>query len=179
METIIKGGTLMLFLSNKSIPLATNHTLTINANTSDVSNKDISGGAWGASSVTQFTWEASTDNLYSTAGVSDLYTKMIAGTPVNAFFGVKAEAADAALPGGGSWTPSAEGFVGKVIITSLETTAQNGENATFSATFTGYGSLEYVTDYDPDAAELAPEDPEDPTPADPTPEDPGEAVPEN
>ena len=31
METIIKGGVLMLFIDDKSVPLATSHTLTINA----------------------------------------------------------------------------------------------------------------------------------------------------
>ena len=47
METIIKGGTLMVFeaheingalTSPKSIPLATSHTLRISAETSDVSH---------------------------------------------------------------------------------------------------------------------------------------------
>lgn len=145
METIIKGGVLMLFIDDDSIPLATNHTLTINANTTDVSNKDVDGGAWAASEVGTYSWEASTDNLYSTNGVSALYAKMVAGAPVDAFFGVKAEAADAALPISGFWSEGTTGFDGQVIITSLEITAQNGENATFSATFTGYGELSWTT----------------------------------
>ena len=145
METIIKGGVLMLFIDDKSVPLATSHTLTINANTTDSSNKDVGGGMWASSEVTQYTWEASTDNLYSTNGVSSLYAKMIAGTPVDAVFGIKTEASTADLPAGGSWTkPSTNCFSGKVIITSLEVTAQNGENATFTATFTGYGELEWT-----------------------------------
>ena len=146
METIIKGGVLMLFIDNKSVPLATSHTLTINANTTDASNKDVSGGSWAVNEVSQYTWEASTDNLYSTNGVSTLYAKMVAGTPIDAIFGIKTEAADADLPVSGSWTkPTSNCFSGQVIITSLEVTAQNGENATFSATFTGYGELSWLT----------------------------------
>lgn len=146
METIIKGGVLMLFVDNKSVPLATSHTLTINANTTDASNKDVNGGSWAVNDVSQYTWEASTDNLYSTTGVSTLYAKMVAGAPIDAIFGIKTEAADADLPVGGSWTkPTTNCFSGKVIITSLEVTAQNGENATFSATFTGYGELSWLT----------------------------------
>lgn len=145
METIIKGGTLMLFLSNKSIPLATNHTLTINVSTADSSNKDVGGGAWATSEVAQFSWEASTDNLYSTKGASDLFAKLKAGTPIAAKFGVKSDNADDPLPGSGSWTAPTEYFSGNVIITSLEMTAQNGENATFSCTMQGVGALTYET----------------------------------
>ena len=145
METIIKGGTLMLFLSNKSIPLATSHTLTINVSTADSSNKDVGGGPWATSEVAQFSWEASTDNLYSTNGVSGLFSKMTAGTPIAAFFGVKSDDPTDPLPGSGSWTPPTEGFSGNVVITSLEITAQNGENATFSCTMQGVGALTWVT----------------------------------
>ena len=42
---IIKGGDLMLFVGGKSIGYATNHTLSINADTKETSTKD-SGGKW-------------------------------------------------------------------------------------------------------------------------------------
>ncbi len=144
METIIKGGVLMLFVDDKSIPLATNHTLKINTTTSDISNKDVGGGAWAASDISQYSWEATTENLYSTNGVDTLFGLMTAGTPVDAFFGVRTGDADADLPASGTWTAGTTGWEGQVIITSLEVTAQNGENATFTATFTGYGALEWT-----------------------------------
>lgn len=147
METIIKGGVLMLFLGNdaKSIPLATNHTLRISGETNDTSNKDVSAGMWTASTLKTLSWEVTTDNLYSSNGVKMLNDLMVAGTPINAFFFQKNEAEGTELPASGSWAPSTTnyGFSGQVIITSLEVTAQNGENATFSATFTGYGRLVY------------------------------------
>jgi len=46
----------------------------------------------------------------------------------------------------GGWTPKAlNGRKGKVIITSIEVNAPNGENATFTAQFTGVGELTKVT----------------------------------
>lgn len=147
----------MLFIDSKSIPLATSHTLTINAETSDVSNKDISNGAWRAEEVSQFSWEASTDNLYSRNGVGTLFDAMTNRTPINAIFAEKTESDSAALPANGSWTPNTgqvlptSYYAGKVVITSLQVTAQNGENATFTATFTGYGELKHYTgEYEPE-----------------------------
>lgn len=147
METIIKGGRLMLFLDEASIPLATSHTMRISSDTVDISNKDVASGKWAASEVGQFSWEVTTDNLYSDTGVETLYEAMLLAEPIDAVFIEKDEDDGDELPSGGSWTPSTtkKGFQGQVIITSLEVTAQNGENATFSATFTGYGELSYAT----------------------------------
>ena len=149
METIIKGGNLMLFLgeSSESIPLATSHTMRISSDTVDVSNKDVASGKWAATEIGKFSWEVTTDNLYSDTAVEDLYEYMLAAEPIDALFFQKDEDDDDDLPAGGSWTPSstAKGFAGQVLITSLDLTAQNGENATFSASFTGYGELKWGT----------------------------------
>jgi len=64
----IKGGDLMLFVDGKSIAYATNHTLEINAETSDTSNKDEGAGDWATQEVTLLSWTASSENLYSTDG---------------------------------------------------------------------------------------------------------------
>lgn len=45
MNKVIKGADLMIFADSKSIALATNHTLTISADTKETSSKD-SGGKW-------------------------------------------------------------------------------------------------------------------------------------
>lgn len=147
METIIKGGNLMLFLDKASIPLATSHTMRISSDTVDVSNKDVASGKWAASEIGKFSWEVTTDNLYCDTGIETLYDYMLAAEPIDALFFQKDEDDDDELPQSGSWTPSTtkKGFSGKVLITSLDITAQNGENATFSATFTGYGELSYGT----------------------------------
>ena len=153
METIIKGGNMMVFAAEitvpgslaepKSIPLATSHTLRISSDTQDVSNKDVASGKWAANEVGQMSWEATTENLYCENGGQWLFEMMTSGNRVNLVFAQKDEADGTELPQTGSWTPKDDtGWQGEAIITSLEITAQNGENATLSATFTGYGELQ-------------------------------------
>ena len=127
----------------KSIPLATSHTLRISSDTQDVSNKDVASGKWAANEVGQMSWEATTENLYCENGGQWLFEMMTSGNRVNLVFAQKDEADGTELPQTGSWTPKDDtGWQGEAIITSLEITAQNGENATLSATFTGYGELQ-------------------------------------
>jgi len=152
METIIKGGNLMIFAAEsmsgalsepKSIPLATSHTLRISSDSQDVSNKDVASGLWSANEVSQFSWEATTDNLYCDKNVSWLFECMSERKLLQLYFAPKTEADGTELPASGSWEADVyKAFTGKAYITSLEITAQNGENATLSATFTGYGKLE-------------------------------------
>ena len=42
----IQGSDLMLFVDDKSIAYATNHTLEISGETQDTSNKDEGAGGW-------------------------------------------------------------------------------------------------------------------------------------
>lgn len=129
--------------SPKSIPLATSHTLRISAETSDLSHKDLTDSSWAANEVEKFSWEATTDNLYCDAGMEALFTIMKSKQKVYLYFAPKTQSDGTALPSGGSWTVStSKGFKGWAIITSLEINAQNGENATYSATFTGVDKLE-------------------------------------
>ena len=136
----IKGGDMMLFIGGKSIAFATSHTLTINADTTDTSNKDEGGGGWRSEDVNLLSWEATTENLMGSGQGNDydsLVTMMFAKQPVDAVFGQKSsDATD--VPTGG-WTGT--GYSGKVLITSIEINATNGETATFTATFTGVGAL--------------------------------------
>lgn len=58
---IIKGRDLMLFDNDgHSYAYATNHTLTITAETVDISSKDH--GIWGASEVSKYSWEITSEN---------------------------------------------------------------------------------------------------------------------
>lgn len=152
---IIKGSDLMLFVKQgnnvKSLAFATSHTFTISADTSDISTKDH--GFWGAKEVTRITWNIQTDNLYTVDEFNNLYDLMIARTAIPVYFCLKTPTERAGvpptvnLPGDtyDTWTPTTttgeEGYYGKVYITSLTANAAAGDNATFSATLDGVGSI--------------------------------------
>ena len=139
---IIKGKDLMLFDSNgKSYAYATNHTLTITAETSDVSSKDH--GIWGGSEVAKYSWEITSENLYTSEGYSDMFDTMITGQAITVRFGLKTDTGSQTVADGdlANWTAGSHYYTGKVIITSLVANANNGENATYSITLTGTGAL--------------------------------------
>lgn len=159
---VIKGGDLMLFLESgsgstrtvKSIAFATNHTITINADTKETSSKD-SGGIWQTSEVGILSWTANTENLLSNDGAGvlydDLFDMMIRRQPIKAVFALEGDSTNyddkklGEVPSAG-WKPKAgNGYEGNVILTALTKNAPNGENATFTADFTGVGELKKVT----------------------------------
>lgn len=147
---IIKGRDLMLFNADgHSYAWATNHVLTITAETTDISSKDH--GIWGGSEVSRYTWEITSENLYSTEAYDEMFATMLAGEPITVRFGLKQTPTDpsmnvadgnTALP---YWTSTSTFYEGKVVITSLVANANNGENATFSVTLTGNGSIKKTT----------------------------------
>jgi predicted secreted protein len=153
MGKIIKGGDLMLFVkigsTLKSIAFATSHKLSISGDAAETSTKD-SSGKWTSKQVNKLSWTVSTDNLYSLDGAganyADLFTLMTGMTEVEIVFSLEsgyASKADA-VPSGG-WSPiAAPQYKGKVIMTSLELNAPNGENATFTASFEGVEALTAV-----------------------------------
>lgn len=140
---VIKGGDLMLFMGGSSIAFATNHSLSVSLDTKESSSKD-SGGKWQVSEGGILSWTCQTENLLCDEaegkGYDDLFTAMISRTPVTLIMAVKSETTDEVPEGG--WTPKAgNGYSGKALITSLEKSASNGENATFTCSFTGVGAL--------------------------------------
>lgn len=150
---IIKGGDLMLFIDNKSIGYATSHSLSISADTKETSTKD-SGGKWQTSEVGLISWTASSENLYANEvegkTYSDLFNAMVDRTELNAVFALKDDSTNSeteesdTVPTKG-WTPKAKtGYQGKVIITSIELNAPNGEDASFTVQFQGTGPLKAV-----------------------------------
>ena len=142
MNTIIKGDDLMLFdEAGKSLAFATSHTLSISADAVDTSSKDH--GIWKANEVNKINWELTSENLYTNGAYDTLMEKMVARQPITVYFGTKKETdADKTVADGDytNWT-GASGYTGKVLITSLSVNANTGENATYSATFTGTGKL--------------------------------------
>jgi predicted secreted protein len=148
MASIIKGSNLMLYIKQgsvfHSIGYATNHTLNIGSESSSISTKDDLGGSalWTQSVVQKLNWSISTDNLYSLdpagAEVFDLITIMTSRTPVDVVFALSDETA---LPATG-WTPAdAPQLKGTAYITDMSINAPNGDNASFTATFSGIGAL--------------------------------------
>ena len=149
MGQVINGGDLMLFLGGTSIAFSTSHKLSISAETVETSSKD-NGGKWVAKAVRKLSWNMSTENLYSLEGAGktydDLFTMMTGRTEIDAIFTVEKDYATKAdkVPETG-WTPMTTGqYKGKVVITSLELNAPNGDNATFTASFEGVGALTKV-----------------------------------
>lgn len=145
MANIIKGDDLMLFDENgKSIAFATNHTLSISADAVDTSSKDH--GVWGANEVNKITWEITSENLYTESAYDELVEKMLAREAITVYFGTKTQNdPDKTVADGDydAWT-GAKGYTGQVLITSLTANANTGENATYSATFTGTGKLKKI-----------------------------------
>lgn len=139
---IIKGDELMLFKGGSALAYATSHTLTITGNTIDISSKDH--GYWGASEIGNITWEVTTENLYTESDYDALFTAMVAKTPITIVFAKASNYNANGLSGEGgsvtSWS-AGSGYTGSAIITSLTANANTGENATYSATFTGKGAL--------------------------------------
>lgn len=144
-NTVIKGDQLMLFDSTgKALAYATSQTLTLTGNTVDVSSKDH--GFWGASEVGSITWEITTENLYTDDEYDKLVDMMITAQPVTIAFAKAANYDKNGLVATGgtveSWTQDQTNYrSGKAIIKSLTLNANTGENATYSATFTGAGAL--------------------------------------
>ena len=147
-KTIVKGDELMLFKDNKSLAYATSHTLTINANTTDISSKDH--GYWGASEVGNITWEITSDNLYVDSEYDALFSTLVTKEPITVTFGH----ADSYNPNGLADTSTnwvldtsvgSKYYEGKAIVSTLTTNANTGENATYSVTLTGTGALQQKT----------------------------------
>lgn len=151
MNKVIKGSDLMVFADGKSIALATNHSLTISADTKETSSKD-NGGKWQSSEVGILSWSMKSENLFSSEGnagitYQTLFEKMIARTPVTLVFALEKDYETKAdeVPTEG-WTPKTGfGYSGSAIITNLEVSAPNDDKATFSVDFTGVGELKKVS----------------------------------
>ena len=140
---IIKGNDLMMFdKEGNSYAYATNHTFSMSAEVSDTSSKDH--GLWGGSEVTKYSWEITTENLYTVADYDTLFTAMISTEPIKIRFGLKAENDPTKTVADGdydNWTAAAGYYEGDCHITSLVANANTGENATYSVTFTGSGKI--------------------------------------
>lgn len=150
-SSIIKGGHLMVFLNDAPIAFATSHSLSKTLNTQDISTKDH--GDYNAILPQTISWEITTENLYSLSGYAALNTAFNNRQAVTVAFGESTYSqsgtqASIVLPedaqqnaANTNWELSGNYEEGQAYITSLQVTAGAGDNATFSATFTGTGDL--------------------------------------
>lgn len=143
---VVAGKDLMIFVNGNATALATNHRLSITADTSEAASKD--DGAWGSSTVTKMRWEGSTEALVSMDASVDsysaMYDAMMTRQPVDVVSGTPANITDDGVPEGGWTVPTENYYKGKALITSLERNDPNGDNSTMTVTFTGVGKLEKV-----------------------------------
>lgn len=146
---IIQGGDLMLYLGGKSIAEATSHSLSITFENAETTTKD-QGGYWKAYDYKSASWTITSENLMSdsTDGktFNDLFDASISKTPLTVVFGGKtsAQASLTEVPTGGWTAPSEDIYTGTAIVTSLEISAQNGDNATFTISLQGTGEFSRV-----------------------------------
>lgn len=155
---ILNGSDLMVFVNNgtsyNSIAYATSHTLDVSMDSTDISTKDNGNGIWQNSEPGMMSWSMSTENLMCDVAehgmnINDLFDLMLKRTPVDVVFSLQTNNIDYAskidtefvCPDSGWTKDDTNNYHGKAYITSLSITANNGEKATCSATFTGAGGL--------------------------------------
>jgi predicted secreted protein len=153
---ILKGTDLMVFTdvkgsgTLKSIAYATNHTLTVGTASQEISTKDSGGGKWTELNIHKLNWSSSSENLYSYDGAgtnyNDLFKKMLTRESLKLRFSLEDQYEDKpdAVPAGGWTAVDAPEYEGTAFITDLQLNAPDGDNASFSVTFTGSGALRLV-----------------------------------
>lgn len=156
MANIIKGNELMVFMNDKPIAFSTSHTFNLTGNTVDVASKDH--GIFGASEIGSITWEITCEALYvdeenGIQAYDTLCDAMLNREPITVVFGKAGNYDENGLVRGGNldtnapteWEADTTYRTGNAVITSLNLNANTGENATYSATFTGSGAITKVT----------------------------------
>ena len=137
----IKGQNLRILVGGKCVAMATSCTFHVSAQLEDSSTKD-SVGDWQEQEVTGLSWDAQTDSLVTledngTNGElpQDLFDIIINKTKVTLTFDQTA----------GTNNRVAQNSVlkrtGEAYLTDATATAQNRQNSTFQAKFTGTGPL--------------------------------------
>lgn len=139
----ILGKDFMCFIGGKSIALATSCKLSMSAETIDTQSKD--SGIWTEKNIKKLSWSGSSENVFSADdnvnGYDTLFDAMLKRQPVDIVFGVAGNADENEVPAAGWTLPTGMRYAGKVLITSLELNAPDGDKATFSANFEGTGPL--------------------------------------
>lgn len=136
MANEINGSDLFIWADDVLVANATSHTLSFKMSTRDTSNKD--SGTFNTRDVARFDVSGSCDGLMVYAGGYDtLIDKMKLRVPVTMEFGQKQ--AGTTLLDTTVWYAS-----GDFIITGMDLTAGDQENATYSCTFEHYENFDFT-----------------------------------
>ena len=146
MNQKIDGNDLMLFLGNKSIAFATNHTLMVQVETVDITSKQ-SGGHYRSIKPRLISWQITSENVYTEEDANDLLARLVNGQQINCIFGRKSSSADTLDDADlDYWSPKSVGYwKGKAYITSIQVNSPTGEKASMSITLDGNGIIERIT----------------------------------
>lgn len=150
------GEKVQLWVKDKSgatptcLAMATSLSVEISADATDISSKD--SGRWSSSLLGKISWTASASNLFTVADYSKLIDVMVANTPIEIVFATvknydTVTSGDTDSEGMFSNTPTVwesndDMYHGKVIVTSISLSANNGEVASYDVSFTGVGALQ-------------------------------------
>jgi predicted secreted protein len=129
---IINGTDLLLYVEGVAVAGATTHSLTLNSETRDTTNKDTA--KWRTVRGGRLTWGLSGSGMFSfdaTFGHAQLMALLIAGTVVTLKFSTE--------------VAGNTHYSGEAIITKCDMEAPDGQNTTYSYEFVGYGPLASAT----------------------------------
>lgn len=142
-STDIYQGQLFAFIGEDPVAFASSASLEVSVEEIDISNKMM--GAWAGALAGKRSYSISSESFITRVkgamSYDTLLEKMIAGDPIDFFFG---EAASTDKDNfGGTFTPDKAkiNYTGKVLITSLTITSEAGQIAKCSASFKGVGAL--------------------------------------
>lgn len=145
MATIL-GEQIQVFLSGKTLGCATSCSINISSDSIDVSCKDTAG--FNATIPGKVTWQITSNNLFVMTDYKMLVDAMLNKDVLDVVFSTVANFSAATTPDdeghvvpSGGWTPENDLYYGKVTISSVELTADNGAASTYSVTFDGHGAL--------------------------------------
>ena len=144
-DKIVYGGSLMLFVAPtgstvQPIAFSTSAKLAVSLKTREITSKD--SGNWTEKAAGKMDWNVSSDALVNyvstgnTSSTDELFTALTNRTAIPISFAV----ATGSSP---SWTVDStkKKFTGTAIITSLDITGGDGDNATYSVSLEGTGVL--------------------------------------
>lgn len=142
----VMGEAVQVFLSGKTLACATSCSVQISADEIDVSCKDTAG--FNSTIPGRISWTVTSDNLFVLGDYTKLVDAMVNKTVLDLTFATVSNIDEATTPDAdghtvpsGGWTSASDLYGGKVTVSSIDLTADNGSVATYSVTFNGHGSL--------------------------------------
>lgn len=142
----IAGKDIMIFFNfetnARALALATNHTLDLQADTTETSSKD--SGIWADAEVSKLRWTASSENFIE--GLEGDYAALVEAwrtkKVLDVVTAVPTNISENPVPEGGWLPPSTGGgYTGKAVITGITLNAPETGNATMSISLMGKGEL--------------------------------------